>query len=91
MSKGRDPSEHAFDRRSKAVARDGGRWWITTWQVGVRHVERMTSTRTSRTGVCPVCGTDLVPWDVLIEYERPDGEPASYAECPDCRSIVHPS
>jgi len=44
---------------------------------------------TASFGTCPACGADIARIDVLIEYEA-DGEPAAYAECPDCREVVDP-
>jgi hypothetical protein len=41
-------------------------------------------------GTCPDCGTPIPTTRVLIEYQRNDG-PAVYAECPDCREVVHPA
>jgi len=41
-------------------------------------------------GVCPECRADILSTAVLIEYETTDG-PALYAECPDCRRVVHPA
>lgn len=49
------------------------------------------SEEASPTGACPVCDAELSRFDVLIEYERSDGEPAAYAECPDCQCVVHPT
>jgi len=41
-------------------------------------------------GQCPNCD-ERIPRDyLLIEYES-DGRPARFAECPDCRDVVHPS
>jgi hypothetical protein len=41
-------------------------------------------------GHCPDCATEI-PLDlVIIEYETDDGR-ESYAECPDCREVVHPA
>lgn len=42
-------------------------------------------------GSCPDCGSAIPARRVLIEYETTDGRPAMYAECPDCRDIVHPA
>jgi hypothetical protein len=42
-------------------------------------------------GSCPDCGSAIPARRVLIEYETADGRPAMYAECPDCRDIVHPA
>ena len=42
-------------------------------------------------GQCPDCGSAIPTRRVLIEYETADGRPAMYAECPDCREIVHPA
>lgn len=41
-------------------------------------------------GTCPVCETEVASYDVHIEYEDPDGQPAIYTECPACRDVVNP-
>ncbi|WP_176791190.1 DUF7837 family putative zinc-binding protein [Haloplanus vescus] len=41
-------------------------------------------------GDCPNCHTDISRHSLLIEYDTTDG-PAAYAECPDCRDVVHPT
>lgn len=41
-------------------------------------------------GLCPDCGTEIATYNVLIEYETDDGQPALWAECPECREVVHP-
>ena len=41
-------------------------------------------------GHCPECGTEIARGFLLIEYES-GGRPARFAECPDCRNVVHPS
>lgn len=41
-------------------------------------------------GHCPTCGAEITRDFLLIEYES-EGRPARFAECPDCRNIVHPS
>ncbi|WP_164471640.1 DUF7837 family putative zinc-binding protein [Halosimplex salinum] len=40
-------------------------------------------------GSCTECGTSLFDVDVLVAYET-DDEREYYAECPDCRTVVHP-
>jgi NAD-dependent SIR2 family protein deacetylase len=41
-------------------------------------------------GDCPNCGESVTePW-LLIEYEREDGDPGRYAECPACGDVVRP-
>jgi hypothetical protein len=42
-------------------------------------------------GLCPGCGSAIPGRRLLIEYETSDGRPAMYAECPDCRDVVHPA
>lgn len=42
-------------------------------------------------GTCPQCHTEIASFDVLIEYETADEQPAVWAECPDCREVVHPA
>jgi len=49
-----------------------------------------TSTDSSTLGQCPNCGTEIPTHSVLIEYESEDGQPALWAECPECREVVHP-
>ncbi|WP_168215962.1 DUF7837 family putative zinc-binding protein [Halorussus ruber] len=44
----------------------------------------------STLGSCPNCGGAITREYVLIEYES-KGRPAQFAECPDCRDVVHPS
>ncbi len=41
-------------------------------------------------GHCPDCGSAIPAGRALIEYETATGRPAVYAECPDCRDVVHP-
>ncbi|USZ68817.1 hypothetical protein NGM10_03555 [Halorussus salilacus] len=47
-------------------------------------------TRVTTLGCCPNCGRAITRDYLLIEYES-DGCPAKFAECPDCRDVVHPS
>jgi hypothetical protein len=49
-----------------------------------------TVTDQSAPGACPDCETPLHSTDVLIEYERGNGQPAAWADCPRCRDIVRP-
>lgn len=46
--------------------------------------------RTDILGSCPDCGANITVGYELITYETPDGV-RRYAECPDCRDVVHPS
>lgn len=41
-------------------------------------------------GVCPECGSDIDAGRTLISYER-QGERARYADCRNCRTVVHPA
>ena len=41
-------------------------------------------------GDCPDCGAPLDHHDVLIEFERADGRPSVFADCPDCHTVVEP-
>ncbi|WP_436922899.1 DUF7837 family putative zinc-binding protein [Halosimplex amylolyticum] len=50
----------------------------------------MTVHGSSRLGVCPVCDEDLLARHVLIRYETESGDREAWAECPDCRGVVHP-
>jgi NAD-dependent SIR2 family protein deacetylase len=45
---------------------------------------------THELGTCPHCDAAIPTSRVLIEYETSDG-PSAYAECPDCRDVVHPA
>ena len=49
----------------------------------------MSTTNTSTLGDCPSCRATVRTVDVLIEYEVA-GQPAVYAECPQCREVVNP-
>jgi hypothetical protein len=40
-------------------------------------------------GRCPSCESPIPQRRLLIEYETADGQ-AMFAECPDCRDVVHP-
>ena len=40
-------------------------------------------------GLCPECDASVPRSRLLVEYER-DGRPATFAECPDCASVVSP-
>lgn len=46
-------------------------------------------TRSSHLGDCPLCGSEILSRDVLIEYDRDDGR-GIWAECPDCTRVVDP-
>lgn len=41
-------------------------------------------------GVCPDCGTEIQPYQVLVEYETEDGETDRFAECFSCDEVVRP-
>lgn len=41
-------------------------------------------------GSCPNCTAAIPEYRVLIEYETSEGWPRTFAECPDCESVVHP-
>ncbi len=41
-------------------------------------------------GICPHCDAAIPTTRVLIEYETGDGT-STYAECPECRDVVHPA
>lgn len=43
----------------------------------------------TRNRICAVCGANLPPARILIEYERYDGSSAAFAKCPRCRDVVH--
>lgn len=40
-------------------------------------------------GACSECGERLLEAHLLVEY-RADGDAKYYAECPECRTVVHP-
>ncbi len=40
-------------------------------------------------GTCPRCNVAIPSHNLLIRYERGDGE-ARYAACPDCQTPVRP-
>jgi len=42
-------------------------------------------------GSCPDCDAGLMGTDVLIRYETRAGQERTFAECPACRSVVHPA
>ncbi|WP_192498284.1 DUF7837 family putative zinc-binding protein [Halorussus halophilus] len=48
------------------------------------------STNRTTLGDCPNCGGTITRAYLLIEYESA-GQPAKFAECPNCRDVVHPS
>ncbi|WP_459193238.1 DUF7837 family putative zinc-binding protein [Halosimplex sp. J119] len=50
----------------------------------------MVTQESSRLGVCPVCGEEVLSRHVLISYETESGETDVWAECPDCHDVVHP-
>lgn len=41
-------------------------------------------------GRCPACDGAIPRRNKLIEYETSEGWTAMFAECPDCRDVVHP-
>jgi hypothetical protein len=41
-------------------------------------------------GTCSFCGAIVAAQDVIVEYERQNGAPGIWAECPDCSEIVDP-
>jgi hypothetical protein len=50
----------------------------------------LMSPDSSPLGHCPECGRSIPDGWKLIEYERADGEPGVFAECPSCESIIRP-
>jgi len=48
------------------------------------------STKIQPLGSCPRCEASIPPSNLLVQYERADGE-AMYAACPDCETPVHPA
>jgi hypothetical protein len=47
------------------------------------------ATKSATLGTCPECEETIPGGYLLIEYETTEG-PEQFAECPDCRTIVHP-
>ncbi|WP_458187160.1 DUF7837 family putative zinc-binding protein [Haladaptatus sp. NG-WS-4] len=47
------------------------------------------ATEPASLGMCPDCESDIPRGYVLIEYGTENGK-ERFAECPDCREIVHP-
>ncbi|MFC4552767.1 MULTISPECIES: hypothetical protein [Halorussus] len=47
------------------------------------------SAETKTLGRCPNCARAIPRDYLLIEYVS-EGTPAKFAECPDCRDVVHP-
>lgn len=45
---------------------------------------------TSMLGRCPICDEPIPRDNKLIEYETEEGWTSMFAECPDCRDVVHP-
>ena len=41
-------------------------------------------------GECPVCGTMIPTENLGMTYRPPNDWPRMLAECPGCRSAVHP-
>lgn len=50
-----------------------------------------TSAANDSLGACPRCNARIPVRNLLISYERDDGDHAVYAECPDCGDPVHPA
>lgn len=48
------------------------------------------SAQRSTVGRCPRCDEPIPRGRLLIEYETREG-PDAFAECPDCRDVVHPA
>ncbi len=48
------------------------------------------ATESAPLGMCPNCGSDITRGYLLIEYDTEEGA-ERFAECPDCREIVHPA
>lgn len=45
---------------------------------------------TDTLGVCPDCGAELLPSQLLVEYEKDDGSQGVFADCYDCDKVVRP-
>ena len=80
-------SQITEDLRAELVAEAESRNHECYTQREVPHVTAESSTL----GSCPHCGAAVASVDVLIEYETAEGEPAVWAECPDCGEVVDPS
>jgi predicted RNA-binding Zn-ribbon protein involved in translation (DUF1610 family) len=44
-----------------------------------------------RLGRCSNCDREIRPGQLLVAYERSNGELAMFAECPECGDVVHPT
>lgn len=42
-------------------------------------------------GRCPACGAAVYSQHTLIEYRTAAGQPRSFAECPACTRVDHPT
>jgi hypothetical protein len=49
----------------------------------------MSATQSSL-GVCPHCGSTVLPSQILIEYRRGDGSVGIYAGCRSCDDVIRP-
>jgi len=45
---------------------------------------------TETVGVCPECGAEIGPGQILIEYEQEDRSRGLFAECYACEAVVSP-
>ena len=41
-------------------------------------------------GVCPECGDEILPYQVLVEYETEEGKIDRFVECYFCDEVVSP-
>ncbi|QSG16367.1 Zn finger protein, C2C2 type (plasmid) [Halapricum desulfuricans] len=48
------------------------------------------SDQTEPLGMCPMCGAEIEPFQLLVEYEKDDGTTGRFAECESCGEVVRP-
>ena len=48
------------------------------------------SDKTEPLGICPKCGAEIEPFQLLVEYEKDDGTTGRFAECESCGEVVRP-
>jgi formate dehydrogenase maturation protein FdhE len=46
--------------------------------------------KTDTVGVCPECGAEIRPFQILVEYEQDDGTTGRFADCHACDEVVRP-
>lgn len=75
-------------------ARESGKLTLSVTRIHNSHASRVNISMTTpeptvpQLGVCPRCNREI-DFDTQIEYEK-NGQPAIYAECPNCSEVVNP-